>query len=41
MSPTEIADALEESEELIQKICIAAAEFAPEYDVNQIYEAMS
>lgn len=40
-SVTEIADMLEEDESVIQKICDAAKQFAPEYDVKKIYEKLS
>lgn len=41
MSASEIADIFEEPEDLIQKICTAAVACAPEYDVEQIYKAIS
>ena len=37
----QIADDLEEEISLIQKICESAASFAPEYDVEKIYDAMT
>lgn len=38
MEPEEIADILEEDVEKIQKICVIAKDFAPEYDVQKIYK---
>lgn len=38
--PEIIAEELDEDEELIGKICMTANEFAPEYDVEQIYNAI-
>ena len=35
-----IADELEENLSVIEKICRAAEPFAPDYDVESIYEAM-
>lgn len=39
-TPNEIAEALEEPEEHIEQICTVARKFAPEYDVNKIYEVL-
>ncbi len=39
--PEQIADDLEEEISLIQKICESAASFAPEYDVEKIYDAIN
>ena len=36
-----IAQELEEEETVINRICKAARETAPEYDVNKIYEIMN
>ena len=36
----QIADELEEEEAVIRKICDTAEQFAPEYDVEQIYKAL-
>ena len=40
-TPAQIADDLEEEISLIQKICESAESFAPEYDVEKIYDAMT
>ena len=40
-TPEEIADALEEELDTIEKICKAAQAFAPEYDVEKIYKALN
>ena len=37
---SEIADALEEEQDVIQKICNVAAKYAPDYDVDKIMEEM-
>ncbi len=37
----EIAEALEEPEEKIRLICEAAAEYAPDYDVDRIYDKLT
>ena len=37
----QIADELEEEEAVIRKICDTAEQFAPEYDVEQIYRALN
>ncbi|MGN0326129.1 MAG: hypothetical protein ACI4DW_07445, partial [Lachnospiraceae bacterium] len=37
----QIANELEEEEAVIQKICDTAEQFAPEYDVEQIYRALT
>ena len=37
----QIANELEEEEAVIRKICKAAEQFAPEYDVEQIYRALT
>lgn len=39
-SVAEIADALEEDETVIQNICDTAKEFAPDYDVEKIYNRL-
>ena len=39
-SPQTIAEDLEEDPDVIEKICKAAQPFAPDYDVEAIYEAM-
>lgn len=39
-SPQTIAEDLEEDPTVIEKICKAAEPFAPDYDVDAIYEAM-
>ena len=39
-SVAEIADALEEAETVIQNICDAAKEFAPDYDAEKIYNSL-
>lgn len=38
---SEIAEALEEPEEKIRLICEAAAEYAPDYDVDRIYDKLT
>lgn len=38
MEPEEIADILEEDVEKVKKICVIANDYAPEYDVEKIYE---
>ena len=40
-TPAQIADDLEEEISLIQKIRESAESFAPEYDVEKIYDAMN
>ena len=40
-TPAQIADDLEEEISLIEKICESAESFAPEYDVEKIYDAMN
>ncbi|MCF2555924.1 hypothetical protein JQM65_12250 [Faecalicatena contorta] len=37
---SEIADALEEEQDVIQEICNVAAKYAPDYDVDKIMEEM-
>ena len=37
----QIANELEEEEAVIRKICKVAEQFAPEYDVEQIYKALT
>ena len=39
-SPQTIAEDLEEDPTVIEKICKAAEPFAPDYDVDAIYEIM-
>ena len=39
-SPKTIAEDLEEDPDVIEQICKAAQPFAPDYDVEAIYEAM-
>ena len=39
-SPQTIAEDLEEDSAVIEAICLAAQPFAPNYDVEAIYEAM-
>ena len=39
--PIEIAEELEEDVELVERICEAASAFAPEYDVEGIYEKLN
>ena len=38
-SAEQIAEELEEELEVVEQICEVAKQFAPEYDINQIYEA--
>lgn len=39
-SVEQIAKELEEELEVVERICEVAEQFSPEYDINQIYEAM-
>ena len=39
-SPEEIAEVLEEQPERINAICVAAAKYAPEYDIEKIYKEL-
>ena len=39
-TPEEIAEALEEDQSEIDRICAAAMKYAPGYDVNAIYEEL-